>query len=179
MTRVLDTDVFGHLAVDREAVVDKKVFARPDAGEYVDEDAIARLDRLAVGRARMVQETGAVPAATAIDDATARQTARQTEHEHMAGLRLLACGGPPPAGHFTRVLDEPLACGDWLKRKRSLAMHGGGMAADHAPGIMNRSNGSTIKALSLRRRSQRDGRPGVLATDYPPGPPESRVVFPA
>ena len=74
MTRVLGTDVFSHLAVDREAVVDKKFFARPDAGGCVDEDAIARLDRLAVGCTRMVQETGAVATATAIDDATVRQT---------------------------------------------------------------------------------------------------------
>ncbi|SDJ35031.1 hypothetical protein SAMN04487926_14430 [Paraburkholderia steynii] len=43
MTRVLVTDVVGHLAVDRETVVDEKLFARLDAGEGVDEDAIARL----------------------------------------------------------------------------------------------------------------------------------------
>lgn len=97
-----------------------------DAGECVDEDAIARLDRLAVGCAGMVQETGAVPAATAIDDATVRQT----EHERMAGLRPLACRCPPPAGHFTLVLYEPLACGGWLKSKQSLAMHGGGSRGD-------------------------------------------------
>ena len=126
MTRVLGTDVFGHLAVDRETVVDEKFFARFDAGECVDEDAIARLDRLAVGCTRMVQETGAVPAATAIDDATVRQT----EHERMAGFRSLACRCPPPAGHFTLVLDEPLACGDGLKRKKSLAMHGGTSRGD-------------------------------------------------
>ena len=121
MTRVLGTDVVGYLAVDRETVVDIKFFVRADVGECVDEDAIARLDRLAVGRACMVQETGAVPAATAIDDAAVRQT----EHERMAGLRPLACRCPPPADHFTLVLDEPFACGDWLKRKQSLAMHGG------------------------------------------------------
>jgi len=97
MTRVLDTGVVGHLAVDRETVVDEKFFARPDAGEGVDEDAIARLDRLAVGCTRMVQEMGAVTAATAIDDAAVRQT----EYKRMDGLRSLACGGPPPAGHFT------------------------------------------------------------------------------
>ena len=126
MTRVLGTDVFGHLAVDRETVVNEKFVATPDAGECVDEDAVARLDRLAVGCTRMVQETGAVPAATAIDDATVRQT----EHERMAGLRSLACRCPPPAGHFTLVLDEPLACGDWLQRKQSLAMHGGTSRGD-------------------------------------------------
>ena len=126
MTSVLGTDVFAHLAVDREAVVDEKFFVRPDAGEGVDEDAIARLDRLAVGRARVVQETGAVSAATAIDDATVRQA----EHERMAGFRSLACRCPPPAGHFTLVLDEPLACGDRLKRKQSLAMHGGASRGD-------------------------------------------------
>ena len=82
MTSVLGTDVFAHLAVDREAVVDEKFFVRPDAGEGVDEDAIARLDRLAVGRARVVQEAGAVPVSTAIDDAAVRQT----KHESMAGL---------------------------------------------------------------------------------------------
>jgi len=113
MTSVLSANVFGHLAGDLNTVVNEKFLTRHDAGESVDEDAIARLDRLAVGCTRMVQETGAVPAATAIDDATVRQT----EHERMAGFRSLACRCPPPAGHFTLVLDEPLACGDWLQRK--------------------------------------------------------------
>ena len=48
MARVLDTHVVGHLAVDCEAVVDEKFFTRLEAGACVDEDAIARLDRLAV-----------------------------------------------------------------------------------------------------------------------------------
>jgi len=126
MTRVLDTDVFGHLAVDHETVVDKKFVAGPDAGECMDEDAIARLDCLTVGCTRMVQETCTVPAATAIDDATVRQA----EHERMAGLRSLACGSAPPAGHFTLVLDEPLAWGDRLQRKHSLAMYGGTSRGD-------------------------------------------------
>ena len=150
MTRVLDTDVVGHLAVDRETVVDEKFFARPDAGECVDEDAIARLDRLAVGCARMVRETGAVPAATAIDDATVRQT----ELERMSGLRPLACRCPPPAGHFTLVLDEPLACGDWLKNKQSLAMHGGASRGDasQSHGFVSLPNVSVF-AIPVKVRS--------------------------
>ena len=126
MTSVLSANVFGHFAVDLEVVVNEKFVARPDAGECVDEDAIARLDRLAVGCARMVQEAGAVPVSTAIDDAAVRQT----KHERMAGLRSLACGGTPPAGQFTLVLDEPLACRERPKRKQSLAMHGGTSCGD-------------------------------------------------
>jgi hypothetical protein len=49
-----------------------------------------------------------------------------------------------------------------------------GMAGGRRPRGHEQSNASTIKAMSARRRSQRDRRPWVLATDRPAWP--SRVV---
>ena len=93
-----------------------------DAGECVDEDAIARLDCLTVGCTRMVQETCTVPAATAIDDATVRQA----EHERMAGLRSLACGSAPPAGPCRRadtVGSRQLATAGMVRRAAARKLH--------------------------------------------------------
>jgi hypothetical protein len=41
----------------------------------------------------------------------------------MPDIGPLTGSGASPAGYFTPVFDEALACGDGLKRKESLAMH--------------------------------------------------------
>ena len=82
----------------------------------MNEDAVARFDCLGVGCARMVEEARTVPAAAAID----HPAVGETKHERMPGLGSLTGGGASPAGHFTLVLDEPLAGGDRLQRKESL-----------------------------------------------------------
>jgi hypothetical protein len=119
MTCVLNTDVFGNLTVDLEAVIDKQLLAGIDGDECVNEYAIARLDCLAVGCAGMVKETGAVSAATSID----YTTVGEAKYERMPSIRSLAGGCASPTGYLALVLDEPLAGGEGLQRKKSLAMH--------------------------------------------------------
>ena len=119
MTGVLGPNVPGDLAVDFEAVIDKQLLAWLDGSEGMNEYAIARLGCLAIGCARVVQKAGAVAAAAAVNHASVGKSERECVPE----FRSLSCCGPPPAGQFAFVLDEPLAGGQRLQRKQSLAMH--------------------------------------------------------
>jgi hypothetical protein len=97
MTRVLNPDIFGNLAVNRETVVDEKRLTGIYCGERVNELSIPHFDWFAVGCACMVDEAGAVATAAAIDHARAGQP----EYERVAGSRLLAGGRTPSTGHLT------------------------------------------------------------------------------
>ena len=119
MTCVLGPNVPGDRAVNFEAVIDKQLLAWLDGSECVNEYAIARLDCLAGGCAGMVKETGAVSAATSID----YTTVGEAKYERMPSIRSLAGGCASPTGYLALVLDEPLAGGQRLQRKQSLAMH--------------------------------------------------------
>jgi len=66
-------DFVGDLAVNREAVVDKKFVSGLDGDEGMNKDTIACLDGLAVGRAGVVDEARAIAAATAVDDPSIRK----------------------------------------------------------------------------------------------------------
>jgi len=103
-------DVLGDIAIDDEAVIDEEFVAGPDGGGCMNENPIAGLNGLAVWCAGMVQEARAVAAAAAIN----HTAVGETENEGVPVPGLLTGGGAAPAGHFTLVLDEPLARGNGL-----------------------------------------------------------------
>ena len=119
MTCILGPDVIGDLAVDRKSVIDEQLVPGLDISERMNEYAIARLDCLAVGSTRIVQAAGAVAAATGVDHASVGKT----KDESVPNLGPLTGSGAATAGYLALVLDEPLAGGDRLQRKESLAMH--------------------------------------------------------
>ncbi|TDN70150.1 hypothetical protein B0G77_3603 [Paraburkholderia sp. BL10I2N1] len=104
MTCVLGPNVLSHLAVDDEAAIDKQLLAWPDRTERMNEDAVARLDGLAAGRAFMVQQVGTVAAATAVD----RTPVGKTGRECVSVFRSLSCNCPPPVPRddSSRALDR-------------------------------------------------------------------------
>ena len=112
VTCILGTDVVIDLTIDAQAVVNEKLFAGANSLACVNEYAIA-------GFARVIQQSRTVPAAAAVNDAAVGKT----EHECMPDLGPLTGSSASPAGHFTLVFDEPLAGGDGLQRKESLAMN--------------------------------------------------------
>ena len=77
MTCIPGPNVPGDLAVDHEAVIDKQLLAWLDGSERVNEYAIARLDCLAIGYARVVQKAGAVAAAAAVNHASVGKSERE------------------------------------------------------------------------------------------------------
>jgi hypothetical protein len=68
MAPVLIPNVIRDRAVDGQTTVDKKLVARRDRGQRVNEHTITNLDRLTVGRTRVVQKAGAIPTHATIDD---------------------------------------------------------------------------------------------------------------
>jgi len=119
MARVLRPYVIGDLAVNDEAVIDEQLLAGLDRRERMNEYAIVSLNGFAIWVTRVVQKSRTVPAAAAVDDASIGKT----EHEGVAGLGSLTGGRASPAGHFARVLDEPLACSDRQQGKYARSMY--------------------------------------------------------
>jgi hypothetical protein len=119
MTCVLCPNFFSGLAVDCGATQDKQFLAWLDGGECINGDAVARFIRLAVARTCMVQKAGTVATATAVDHTSVGKAKR----ECVPNFQSLSCSGPPSAGHFAFVIDKPLASGNGLQRKDSVAMH--------------------------------------------------------
>jgi|SRR6516164_232596 len=126
VTCILGTDVVIDLTIDGQAVVNEKLFAGANSLARVNEYAIAGFNGFAVWVARVIQESRTVPAAAAVNDAAVGKT----EHECMPDLGPLTGSSASPAGQFTLVFDEPLAGGDGLQRKESLAMHRGTSCCD-------------------------------------------------
>ena len=128
MTRVHYLDVCGDIAIDYEAVVDEEFVTGPDGGDCTNKNPIAGFDCFAVRCACMVQEARAVAAAAAIN----HTAVGETENKRVPVAGLLTGGGTAPAGHLPLVLDEPLARGDGLQSKQSLAVDRGASCCEAA-----------------------------------------------
>lgn len=72
MTCVLRPNLIGDLAIADKAVVDKQFIPGVDRGERVNEHAIADLDGLAVGFARVIHKPRAVAVPAAVKDPSVR-----------------------------------------------------------------------------------------------------------
>ena len=121
MACVLRPYVIGDLTVNDEAVIDEQLLIRLDRRERMNEYAIVSLNGFAIWVARVVQKSRTVPAATAIDHASVRET----EDKSVSVFGSLTGGRTSPAGHFARVLDEPLACSERQQGKYARSMYRG------------------------------------------------------
>lgn len=110
MTCVVCAEFVADLAVHCQAVIDEEFVSRLDGHEGMNKDSVACLDGLAVRCASVIDEARTVATSTAVDD----PSVGKIKYKSMPVLGLLAGGRASPAGHFARVLDEPLACGDRL-----------------------------------------------------------------
>ena len=119
MACVLRPYVIGDLAVNDEAVIDEQLLARLDRRERMNEYAIVSLNGFAIWVARVVQKSRTVAAAAAIDHASVSEA----ENKRVAVVASLTGGRTSPAGHFARVLDEPLACSDRQQGKYARSMY--------------------------------------------------------